>query len=84
MNYYNISNQSDYDQAYQKSVDDPNGFWDKIASDNFVWKQTWESVCEHNFKEAKFTWFKGAKLNITENCIDRHLATRSEQTAIIF
>lgn len=84
MNYYDISNQLEYHQAYQKSVEDPNAFWEKIAKDNFVWRQAWENVCEHNFKEAKFAWFKGAKLNITENCIDRHLATKGDETAIIF
>ncbi len=84
MNHYNISNPTDYQQAYKKSVEDPKDFWEKIAKENFVWKKQWESICEHDFKEAKFTWFKGAKLNITENCLDRHLATKGEQAAIIF
>jgi len=84
MDYFNINSQQDYQQAYQDSIDDPNAFWDKIARDNFQWKHTWDTVSSQNFKDAKFEWFKGAKLNITVNCIDRHLATKGEQTAIIF
>jgi len=84
MNYFTISDPLEYHQAYHKSVDEPDAFWEKIARDNFFWKQSWDTVCEYNFKEASFTWFKGAKLNITENCIDRHLKSKGNQTAIIF
>jgi acetyl-CoA synthetase len=69
---------------YKKSVLEPRKFWDKIAEDNFTWYQKWDKVFEVNFEEAKFKWFLDAKVNITKNCIDRHLAKRGDKTAIIF
>jgi acetyl-CoA synthetase len=72
-----------YQEAYQKSVQDPEGFWAEIAQ-SFQWKKTWEQVLRWNFTEPKIEWFKGGKLNITENCLDRHMVTQSEQTAIIW
>ena len=58
-------------------------FWANIAN-GFNWSQKWNSVCEYDMNEAQFSWFKGGKTNITENCIDRHLKNKSDQTAIIF
>lgn len=72
-----------YQEAYQKSVQDPEGFWAEVAQ-SFQWKKTWEQVLRWNFTEPKVEWFVGGKLNITENCLDRHAVTRSEQTAIIW
>ena len=69
---------------YKKSVREPRKFWDRIADENFTWYQKWDKVFEFNFQEAKFKWFVDAKVNITKNCIDRHLARRGDKTAIIF
>jgi len=69
---------------YKKSVREPRKFWDKIAEENFTWYQKWEKVFEVNFQEANFKWFIDAKVNITKNCVDRHLARRGDKTAIIF
>jgi acetyl-CoA synthetase len=80
---YQIKTLAQYHEAYRKSVENPEEFWAEIA-ENFTWHQKWDKVLEWNFKEPKIEWFKGAKLNITENCIDRHLATRGEQPAIIW
>jgi len=80
---YQIKTLAQYHEVYRKSVEKPEEFWGKIA-ENFTWHQKWDKVLEWNFKEPKIEWFKGGKLNITENCIDRHLATRGEQPAIIW
>lgn len=80
---YQIKTAEAYAQAWQKSIDNPEAFWAEIAS-QFCWHKTWDKVLEWNFSEPKIEWFKGAKLNITENCIDRHLAERGEQPAIIW
>ena len=69
---------------YKKSVREPRKFWDKIADEHFTWYQKWEKVFDFDFQEAKFRWFIDAKVNITKNCIDRHLARRGDKTAIIF
>ncbi|MPR36176.1 acetate--CoA ligase [Salmonirosea aquatica] len=73
----------EYQTAYQKSVDDPEVFWAGIAG-HFQWRRPWEKVLDWNFTEPKVEWFKGAKLNITENALDRHLAERGDQPAIIW
>ena len=80
---YQIKSLEEYHEAYQKSVSDPEGFWSEIAA-TFSWHKPWEKVLEWNFKEPKVQWFIGGKLNITENCLDRHLATRGDQPAIIW
>jgi acetyl-CoA synthetase len=72
-----------YQEAYQKSITDPEGFWAEIAQ-SFQWKKTWDKILNWNFTEPKVEWFLGGKLNITENCLDRHMVSRSEQTAILW
>ena len=84
MSYYKIQNLEQYFKHYNKSVREPKKFWGKIASENFTWYQECEKVVEFDMAEAKIEWFKGAKVNIVKNCIDRHLARRGEKTAIIF
>ena len=84
MNKYNISSRNEYDSIYLESINNPEEFWSEIASDNFIWKKKWDKVLDWDFKNAKVSWFEGAQLNITENCIDRHLKENSEKTAIIF
>jgi acetyl-CoA synthetase len=80
---YQIKSADEYKAAYKKSVDDPESFWAEIA-DTFLWRSKWDKVLEWNFKEPKIEWFKGGKLNITENCIDRHLKDRGDEPAIIW
>ena len=80
---YQIKSLEQYQSEYKKSVEDPEKFWGDIAT-NFYWRKKWESVLNWNFTEPKIEWFKGGKLNITENCIDRHLATMADQPAIIW
>ena len=84
MNYpYQIKSIEEYHSAYRKSVDDPEDFWADIAS-HFLWKKKWEKVLDWNFTEPQVKWFRGGQLNITENCLDRHLQERPNQTAIIW
>ena len=71
---FQITSFDEYKIAYKKSVDDPEGFWDDVAS-SFLWRKKWDKVLEWNFKEPKIKWFINGKLNITENCLDRHLGT---------
>ncbi len=78
-----ISNFEGYQAAYKKSVEEPALFWDEIA-ETFTWKKKWDQTLNWNFSEPKIEWFAGGKLNITENCLDRHLAARGEQVAIIW
>jgi acetyl-CoA synthetase len=78
-----ISTWQDYQQAYAMSVDNPESFWEEIAKD-FVWRKKWSKVLEWDFHKPEVKWFIGGKLNITENCLDRHLASRANQTALIW
>jgi acetyl-CoA synthetase len=80
---FQIRSFEEYLSAYKKSVEDPEGFWGTIAA-NFQWKKKWSKVLEWNFKEPKIEWFIDAKLNITENCIDRHLEKNANTPAIIW
>lgn len=73
----------EYQTAYQKSVDDPESFWAEIAQE-FQWRKPWTKTLQWNFTEPNVKWFIGGKLNITENCLDRHLVTRGDQPAIIW
>ncbi|WP_310994166.1 acetate--CoA ligase [Aequorivita marina] len=84
MSNYHIKNLEEYFQVYRKSVRDPEGFWEEIAEENFIWRKRWTDVLDYDFSKSEFAWFKNAKLNITENCIDRHLYTHADKTAIIF
>ena len=80
---YQITSQAKYDEAYKKSVEDPESFWSDIAN-SFVWKKKWDKVLDWNFNEPKVEWFKNGKLNITENCLDRWLITQPNTPAIIW
>jgi acetyl-CoA synthetase len=74
---------SGYIHEYQRSVHQPEQFWSRIA-DSFHWKKRWEKIVEWNFEEPKIEWFKGAKLNITENILEKHLFTMGDKPAIIW
>ena len=84
MSNYHIKHLEEYYQVYRKSVRNPEGFWEEIAEEHFVWRKKWDKVLSWDFTKPEVKWFEGAKLNITENCIDRHLPTRGDKTAIIF
>ena len=75
--------ETEYNKLYQKSIEAPNSFWSDIAS-TFTWKKKWNKTFEFDFKKPDFKWFLDGKLNITENCLDRHLTKKAEKTAIIF
>jgi acetyl-CoA synthetase len=80
---YQINSLEQYHSEYKKSVEDPEKFWGDVA-ENFYWRKKWDRVLDWNFTEPKIEWFKGGKLNITENCIDRHLSTMADKPAIIW
>lgn len=80
---YQIKSYDEYKEAYQKSIDDPEAFWGDIA-EHFRWHKKWDKVLNWNFKEPKIEWFAGGKLNITENCLDRHLEKLADKPAIIW
>jgi len=80
---YQITSLEQYHEAHQQSLNDPDTFWGKIA-ETFTWRKKWDKVLNWNFTEPTVEWFAGGKLNITENCVDRHLATMGDQPAIIW
>jgi len=80
---FQIKSLEEYQLRYKQSVEKPEAFWADIA-ESFLWRKKWDKVLDWNFTEPKIEWFKGAKLNITENCIDRHLPTKGEDAAIIW
>jgi acetyl-CoA synthetase len=80
---YQITSEEQYHNDYNRSIKDPEGFWADIA-ENFYWRKKWSKVLNWNFTEPKIEWFKDAKLNITENCIDRHLEKLGNEPAIIW
>ena len=84
MNSYTIDSNKKYLELYNSSTQSPEKFWDKLASNNFVWNKKWSKVVDWDFKKAKISWFKDAKLNITVNCLDRHVIKNPQKTAIIF
>lgn len=80
---YQISSYEQYKQAYKKSVEDPEGFWSDVAG-HFYWRKRWDKLLEWDFKDYNVKWFQGGKLNITENCLDRHLGMMGNKPAIIW
>ena len=84
MSNYHIKNFPEYFHEYRKSVRNPELFWEEIAEEHFLWRKKWDNVLSWDFTKPQVKWFEGAKLNITENCIDRHLFTDGHKNAIIF
>ncbi|AUP81092.1 acetate--CoA ligase [Flavivirga eckloniae] len=84
MSNYHIKHLEEYYQVYRKSVREPENFWEEVAEEHFMWQRKWDNVLSWDFTKPEVKWFEGAQLNITENCIDRHLATRGDKTAILF
>lgn len=84
MSNYHIKHLEEYFQVYRRSVRNPENFWEEIAEEHFLWRKKWNNVLEWDFSKPEVKWFSGAQLNITENCIDRHLHVRGDKTAILF
>ena len=84
MSNYHIKHLEEYFQVYRKSVRDPESFWEEIAEEHFIWRKKWDRVLRWDFRKPEVAWFEGARLNITENCLDRHLPTRADKTALLF
>jgi len=80
---FQITSKEEYQSQYAQSVQDPETFWAQIA-DQFLWRKKWDRVLDWNFDEPQVQWFSGAKLNITENCLDRHLTNFGNKTALIW
>lgn len=78
-----ITDLRDYFKQYDKSIQEPEKFWAKIAN-TFTWHKKWDKVLKHNLRQAEVNWFVGGKLNITENCIDRHAADTPDKVALLF
>ncbi|MGV3762356.1 acetate--CoA ligase [Parapedobacter sp.] len=78
-----IKSFDEYQQVYRDSVEKPEEFWAGIA-DHFYWRRKWNNVLNWNFREPSIKWFEGAKLNITENCLDRHIYQLGDKPAIIW
>src|ERR1700748_1948934 len=80
---YQIKTAEEYRAAYESSVKDPEGFWAGVAG-HFSWRRKWDKVLAGDFRPPRVRWCEGAQLNITENCLDRHLADRGDQPAILW
>lgn len=80
---FQIRSFEEYKEIYNKSIQNPDEFWSEIAG-HFSWEKKWDKVSSIDFNEARFNWFIGAQLNITTNCLDRHLERSSEKTALIW
>lgn len=78
-----ITSYEEYKRQYYRSIFDSDNFWSEVA-EGFHWRERWQSVSSGEFSKAEFKWFEGAKLNITENCLDRHLNSHGEKIAIIW
>ncbi|MDY7026495.1 MAG: acetate--CoA ligase, partial [Pseudomonadota bacterium] len=84
MDFYHLRGLDAYQQACDQAKANPSAFWEAIASQHFQWQKPWRQVVDFDFSTASFRWFDGAQLNITENCIDRHLVDKAQQTALLF
>jgi acetyl-CoA synthetase len=81
--FYRVTSFEHYRQLYKESTENPEEFWNRVAQ-NFEWKQSYERTLRWNFENPHIEWFSGGKLNITENCLDRHLNTRGNKLALIW
>ena len=77
----NITSFEEYKTEYANSINNPEQFWEEKAA-KFTWQKKWDTVLQWDFTKPEVKWFEGGKLNITENCLDRHLEEKGDQTAI--
>jgi acetyl-CoA synthetase len=73
-----------YQAMYSRSIEDPEGFWGEMAGEFLSWDQQWDRVVDYDFVKGTAEWFRGGRLNVSYNCIDRHLPERADQTALIW
>ena len=73
-----------YQAMYSRSIEDPDGFWGEMAGEFLSWDQQWTQVVDYDFVKGTAEWFRGGRLNVSYNCIDRHLPERADQTALIW
>lgn len=78
-----VKSAEEYKRLYEESIQNPEGFWAKMAEEVF-WFKKWDRVMNANFKKAQISWFKGGKLNVSYNCLDRHLELRKNKAALIW
>ena len=78
-----INSFEEYQSEYKKSIDNPKKFWGEKA-ESFLWRKKWNCVLNWDMEEKKSEWYAGGKLNITENCLDRHLNSIADKTAILW
>lgn len=78
------ANTAQYQEMYARSINDPDAFWAEQAEAMLDWVKPWDTVRRQDFSNAEIAWFEGGQLNLSYNCIDRHLATKAEQTALIW
>ena len=78
-----INSLQEYQLEYKKSIERPEAFWAEKA-DSFLWKRSWDKILDWDFEKPRVKWFQGAQLNITENCLDRHLESLGDKTAILW
>ncbi len=84
MSQFVAQSKTQYDGLYEESIKNPEKFWSDFAENEFIWQKKWDKILDFDLRKPSIKWFEGAQLNITENCIDRHLDTIGDQTAIIF
>ena len=77
-------NNEQYAEMYKRSIEDSDAFWAEQAEKFVSWFKKWDKVQQGDFQDANIKWFEGAKLNVAYNCLDRHLQSRGDQTAIIW
>ena len=75
---------ADYEEMYRRSIDDSDNFWAEQAGEFLDWSKQWEQVQQWDFHAGRIEWFSGGQLNVCHNCLDRHLPTRAEQTAVLW
>src|SRR5215213_7563785 len=78
-----VASRDEYDRLYRRSIDDRDAFWSEMANEFITWDAPFSKVCEEDLVAGNVAWFVGGKLNVSVNCLDRHLATRGDKTAII-
>ncbi len=79
-----LIDEAGYEAMYQRSIDDPEGFWAEQAEELVDWFDKWDTVWRYDYEKAEIAWFEGAKLNVSHNCLDRHLESRGDQVAIVW
>jgi acetyl-CoA synthetase len=80
-----IKSSKEYEALYNQSIEDPGKFWSKMANKEISWFKKWKRTMNADFEKAKISWFNGGKLNVSYNCIDRHLNTfRKNKAALIW